>query len=336
MPFLLLLGAVLSVLTAPLTAQQPIGARAVVQSAERAVADDSVATVTARWLAALERDSTDRVAPLGLGTLARLTYDFAAAERLFAGILARSGSKSDEWTVQARIGLYRVTLAQGDNRRADSLLIMAQREARRIGDRGGQIDALIGLSGTRASRGPSRPGLATLDSLGRLLPAGDSWERGEYLCRLGLFRGVGGDSGAARLVRDGVHMAERLGERQLAGHCLEAYALVHSVQGRADSVFPIMARAETLLRATRAHASLARLYPAGATSCRRAACWARRRSRWRRCSPKRLFRATGSAQPSPTPASACWHSGSVTSPRRVPSSSTRRRSTIRSAWRKAP
>ena len=260
MPFLLLLGAVLSVLTAPLTAQQAIGARVVVQSAERAVADDSTATVTARWLAALKRDSTDRVAALGLGTLARLTYDFATAERLFGGMLGRGGSRSDEWTVQARIGLYRVMLAQGDNRRADSLLTMAQREARRIGDRGGEIDALIGLSGTRGSRGPSEPGLATLDSLRRLLPAGDSWERGEYLCRLGLFRGVGGDSGAARLVRDGLRLAERLGERQLAGHCLEAYALIHSIQGRADSVFPIMARAETLLRATRAHASLARLY----------------------------------------------------------------------------
>ncbi len=224
------------------------------------MADDSTTTVTTRWLAALARDSTDRAAALGLGTLARLTYDFAAARRHFDGLLAHSGSTSDGWTVQARIGLYRVALAEGDNRRADSLLTMAQREARRIGDRGGEIDALIGLSGTRASGGPSRPGLATLDSLGRLLPAGDSWERGEYLCRLGLFRGVGGDSGAARLVHEGARMAERLGERQLAGHCLEAYALVHSLQGQADSVFPIMARAETLLRATRAHASLARLY----------------------------------------------------------------------------
>jgi hypothetical protein len=44
------------------------------------------------------------------------------------------------------------------------------------------------------------------------------------------------------------------------GHCLEALAVVHSLHGKPDSVFPIMARAETLLRATNAHASLARLY----------------------------------------------------------------------------
>ena len=158
------------------------------------------------------------------------------------------------------LGLYRVALGQGDNRRADSLLTAAQREARRIGDRGGEIDALIGLSGTRGSRRTQRSGAGHARLAPRLLPAGDSWERGEYLCRLGLFRGVGGDTGATRLIREGMRMAERLGERQLAGHCLEAYALIHSIQGRADSVFPIMARAETLLRATRAHASLARLY----------------------------------------------------------------------------
>jgi CHAT domain-containing protein/tetratricopeptide (TPR) repeat protein len=93
-----------------------------------------------------------------------------------------------------------------------------------------------------------------------ILPPGDSWERGEYLCRLGLFRGVGGDSGVTKLIREGVAVADRLGERALAGHCLEALALVHSLHGVPDSVFPIMARAEALLRATRMHASLARLY----------------------------------------------------------------------------
>jgi CHAT domain-containing protein/tetratricopeptide (TPR) repeat protein len=234
--------------------------RDIVQSAERAIQDDSVAAVRDRWTEALRRDSTDRAAALGLGSLARLTYDFAAAERLFSGILARAGASVDPWTVQARIGLYRVANSSGNTARADSLLNDAIREARRIGDRGGERDALIGLSGTRASGGPAGPALATLDSLRQVLPPGDSWERGEYLCRLGLYRGVGGDTGVTSLIRDGVAVAERVGDRQLAGHCLEALALVHSLHGKPDSVFPIMARAEALLRATNAHASLARLY----------------------------------------------------------------------------
>lgn len=245
----------------PLVAQQPSpGPRDVVQSAERAVQDDSVAIVRARWSEALGRDSTSREAALGLGSLARLTYDFPTAERLFGGILQHAGDRTDPWTVQARIGLYRVANARGNTTLADSLLTVALRDARRIGDRGGELDALIGLSGTRASSGPDEPALATLDSLRRILPPGDSWERGEYLCRLGLFRGISGDTSVTRLIRDGIAVAGRVGERQLAGHCLEALALIHSLHGRPDSVFPIMARAETLLRATNAHASLARLY----------------------------------------------------------------------------
>ncbi|HET9010203.1 MAG TPA: CHAT domain-containing protein, partial [Gemmatimonadaceae bacterium] len=234
--------------------------RDVVQSAERSVQDDSVATVRARWTEALRRDSTDRAAALGLASLARLTYDFATAERLLNGILARADGSVDPWTVQAKIGLYRVANSSGNTTRADSMLNVAVREARRIGDRGGELDALIGLSGTRASSGPDEPAFATLDSLRRVLPPGDSWERGEYLCRLGLYRGVGGDTGVTTLIREGIAVAERLEERQLAGHCLEALALAHSLHGKPDSVFPIMARAETMLRATNAHASLARLY----------------------------------------------------------------------------
>ena len=264
-PFASLRTALLLVLASaalfPLAAQQTApGPRDIVQTAERAIQDDSAAVVRARWIEALRRDSTDRAAALGLGSLARLTYDFAGAERRFSGILGRAGGTVDPWTVQAKIGLYRVANARGNTLRADSLLTVALHDARRIGDRGGELDALIGLSGTRASSGPDEPALATLDSLRRILPPGDSWEKGEYLCRLGLFRGIGGDTGVTGLIRDGVAVARRLNERQLAGHCLEALALIHSLQGKPDSVFPIMARAETLLRATNAHASLARLY----------------------------------------------------------------------------
>jgi hypothetical protein len=143
--------------TAAPALQQTPGPRDVVQSAERAVQDDSVAAVKARWTAALQRDSTDRGGALGLGTLARLTYDFATAGRLFSGLVERAGSTIDPWTVQAKLGLSRVANAAGNTIRADSLLNLALREARQIGDRGGELDALIGLSGTRASSGPAGP-----------------------------------------------------------------------------------------------------------------------------------------------------------------------------------
>jgi hypothetical protein len=169
---MLLVGAALAALASPVAAVQG-GARDVVRTAERALADDSAAAVTARWLGAIRKDSTDRAAVLGLASLARLTYDFAAAERLFAGMLARSGPTPDEWSVQARLGLYRVALGQGDYRQADSLLTTAVTESRRIGDRGGEIDALIGFSNTRSATGGLEAALSVLDSLETLLPPGD-------------------------------------------------------------------------------------------------------------------------------------------------------------------
>jgi CHAT domain-containing protein/tetratricopeptide (TPR) repeat protein len=238
-------------------AQDPADPRAIVIAAERAVTDDSAGALSARWRAALARDSSDRAATLGLATLARMTYDFATAERLLQRLLDRSAGPTDRWRVQARLGLYRVAFAEGNDARARGYLDSALTDARRIGDRGGEADAMMGLTSVR---GPGAAALlATLDTLDALLPPGDGRDRAESLCRRGLYTGIGGDTSAIAVIRRGLQMAERVGERRLTGHCLEAYGLVHSVQGHADSVLPIYQRAESLLRATHDHASLARL-----------------------------------------------------------------------------
>ena len=244
-------------LGAPAAAPTPDDPRAIVLAAERAVSDDSADVVSARWRAALARDSSDRAALLGLATLARMTYDFPTAERLLARLLARRSGTPDQWEVQAHLGLYRVAFAQGDDGRARGFLDSAVTHARRIGDRGGEADAMMGFTSVR---GPAAGTLlAALDTLDALLPPGDGRDRAESLCRRGLYTGIGGDTAAIAVIRRGTEMAERVGERRLTGHCLEAYGLVHSVQGHADSVLPIYQRAEVLLRATHDHASLARL-----------------------------------------------------------------------------
>jgi tetratricopeptide (TPR) repeat protein len=244
-------------LGAPAAAQTPDDPRAIVLAAERAVSDDSADVASARWRAALARDSSDRTALLGLATLARMTYDFPAAERLLGRLLARRPAAPDRWEVQARLGLYRVAFAQGDDGRARGFLDSAVADARRIGDRGGEADAMMGFASVR---GPAAGTLlAALDTLDALLPPGDGRDRAESLCRRGLYTGIGGDTAAIAVIRRGMEMAERVGERRLTGHCLEAYGLIHSVQGHADSVLPIYQRAEVLLRATHDHASLARL-----------------------------------------------------------------------------
>jgi CHAT domain-containing protein/tetratricopeptide (TPR) repeat protein len=256
----LLVGAALVALARPATAAQADNAaRAVVLTAERAVSDDSASAVTARWLDALERDSTDRAATIGLGTLDLLTYDFPAAERRFTAMLARSGPAPDHWSVQAGLGLYRAALGQGNYPRADSILNRAIGDARRIGDRGSEMDALIGLTSTRSATGGLPAALAVLDTLETILPPGDSWERAGYLCRLGLYRAILSDSTAPTLTGRGAAMAERVRDRRLMGHCLEAHFMTHSLLGRRDSVMVIMDSAEALLRATHDHSSLGRL-----------------------------------------------------------------------------
>jgi CHAT domain-containing protein/tetratricopeptide (TPR) repeat protein len=229
----------------------------ILRSAERALQDDSLETVTARWRAALERDSTDPAAILGLATVARQTYDFERADSLFNRLLARSGSRVDGWTVRARLGIYRVANARGEVKRADSLLRLGIAEARRIDDRPAQVAALIGFTNTRS--GDPKALDATLDTILALLPPGDGRDRAEYFCRLGLYRGIRAERDASTLVRQGIAMAERVHERQLTGHCLEVEGLLQSLRTHDDSALATMDQAARLLRSTHEHAGLARI-----------------------------------------------------------------------------
>ncbi len=228
----------------------------VAHAAERAVYDDSAGAVTARLETALQRDSGNREALLGLAVIARSTYRFEAADSLYGILLARSGGAVDQWSVQARLGLARVAGGLGDQRRGDSLQRLAIVDARGIGDREAEVDALMGFTSIRS--GDTKALYATMDTLARALPNGDDRDRAEYLCRLGLYHGVRGDADARELVRQGMDMARRAGERRLVGHCLESYGLLYSFLGENDSALAIYDSAAVLLRATHEHAGIAR------------------------------------------------------------------------------
>ena len=120
----------------------------IVDAAEDAISGDSDAVVRACWTAALRRDPGDREALLGLASLARGTYEFETPDTLLTTLLTRSDRGPDAWSVQARLGLYRVANAMGETRRSDSLLKIAIVEARRIGDKTAEISALIGFANT--------------------------------------------------------------------------------------------------------------------------------------------------------------------------------------------
>lgn len=228
----------------------------IADAAERAVHDDSADVAVARWRATLTRDPHDREAMLGLATVARSIYDFDSADSLFSALLALEGGKPDAWSVQARLGLYRVANGRGENGVSDSILRIAIADARRIGDRDAEVAALFGFSTTRVSDIGAL--YATMDSIQRLLPPGDGRDRAEHLCRMGVFRGIGGEPNALDLLSRGKAMAARIGERRLVGHCLEGYGLIQSIRGQNDSALATYDQASVILRATHEHAGLSR------------------------------------------------------------------------------
>src|SRR6185312_6408747 len=74
--------------------------RAVVRAAAAAVRSDSVAPYRARWQHRLAADTADRAAALGLATLARLTYDYSEANRIYRAMVSADGP-SDRYAVYA-------------------------------------------------------------------------------------------------------------------------------------------------------------------------------------------------------------------------------------------
>src|SRR5687768_9134481 len=73
--------------------------RLIVVEATRAVERDSASPLAAVWKEQLRRDSTDRPAALGLATLARLTYDYPTAERLYRLLYTADSSHPDRYAV---------------------------------------------------------------------------------------------------------------------------------------------------------------------------------------------------------------------------------------------
>ncbi|HET7240235.1 MAG TPA: hypothetical protein VFI77_03690, partial [Gemmatimonadales bacterium] len=124
---------------------------AVVRAAAAAVRSDSVAPYRARWQHRLAADTADRVAALGLATLARLTYDYPEANRIYRVMVSADGP-SDRYAVYAWLGWGQGYEEYG--RDADLLFVQALESARALGDSAAIGEALTWLGYVRSrSRG---------------------------------------------------------------------------------------------------------------------------------------------------------------------------------------
>jgi len=195
--------------------------RAVVRHATAAIEGDSADAPRARWTRAAERTPPDRTALLGLATLARLTYDYPAADSLYARVATDSGPV-DAVRTYALLGRGLSARARGAMRQADASFERAWMDGGRAGDTTAASEALILLATTRArTAGP-----AAADSLFRTAEAlarRDTALLAAYHCgraeMLALSYRAAGDE-----ARAGAAFAERVGDGRLRAQCLHLAA----------------------------------------------------------------------------------------------------------------
>src|SRR5262245_12284053 len=223
--------------------------RVIVRSGLHAVEGDSVIAVRTRWEARMRRDSADRGAALGLATLARLTYDYTTAERLYRKLLA--AARPDRYTAFAQLGLAWGRDAQGFSNEADSSFVRARVAARGVGDRSSEGEALLGLAFGRARAEGMRVGLALLDTAGRLIPDSAPDLQAERHRRRAMILATLGKPEALSEVDNTVRVARSAGVLRTEADGLRGLARAMQVRGQADSEMAVLRRAEELY--ARAH-----------------------------------------------------------------------------------
>ncbi|HUQ83157.1 MAG TPA: CHAT domain-containing tetratricopeptide repeat protein [Gemmatimonadaceae bacterium] len=233
------------------TADDP---RSVVRTATRAVEGDSSPRLTARWTARA-RGRTDRAALLGLATLARLRYDYPAAESTYRGLL--SGPR-DSYAVYARLGLgdgYESRSFGRDAARELTLALAAAREAR---DQVAESEALLRLAFVRGRLEGVRVAEALLDTATRLIPDTAFDLRSRLTNRRAIVLALHGRTDAASAVADSsVTFARRALDPRAEADAFRVTGQVLQYRQQWDSALVALQRSEELYRRARSRSALA-------------------------------------------------------------------------------
>ena len=232
--------------------------RSIVREATQAVEQDSAGHLAAQWKARLQYDPRDRAAAIGLGTIARLTYDYPTADEYYRRLDGTDSPRPDRHAVYARLGLAQGLYAQGRMQEADILFARARVDARALRDRTAEGEALFWLGTVRVLFQGPEEALALLDTALSVLP-----ERAQDLqtasrCRRSHMLVVLGRADATRELRAALALAGRLGDASAEGHCLRALAMELRYRGQADSSTAVYRTLEELRRRTRDRSNLAR------------------------------------------------------------------------------
>ncbi len=235
----------------------PADPRAVVRQALHAVEADSVAPLEARWHAALARDSADRAAVLGLASLARLRYDYTAAEALYARLTTESGAV-DPWTVWALLGQTEALLVRARWRNAADRALAAMTTARVLHDDAGETEALLGVAAARFGA-DARSADTLFERLARRSLGGDPGLRARVLCARASYssaRTAHREQARADATR-GAQLARAMAEPRVESRCLLALANLDFAAGNVPAAGQSILRAVALSRAAHDRAALA-------------------------------------------------------------------------------
>jgi CHAT domain-containing protein len=232
-------------------------AKDVVRQALRAVEGDSVAPVRTRWSARLQQDSTDRAALLGIATLARLTYDYAASDRLYPRLFRADSLPPDAYGAYARLGQAWSLEERGRSDAAGEEFAQARRVAHATGDPAAEAEALIGLAFARGGMDGIAATMALLDSAGALIPASALDLQAERGWRRAMVLGILADSGATAAAAASVELARRSGDLRVQAQAFRGLARVLDWRGRKDSALTAFGEAERRFRQARDRSWLA-------------------------------------------------------------------------------
>lgn len=224
-------------------AAQPPGvevSRQRVFDAISAVQQGASAAPKARWERDLRTRRSDRLAVLGLATVARLTYRYPESDRLYASLVPPASAVPDAVARQAMLGWSQSLMTRWRPGDAAPLLERLIRDARRASDPLTEGEALITLAGVVARRAVPDSVLRLIERAAFVIPPGEPGLHALRLCTHSSFLRGRDLKAADSLVNQGLLVARAPGLGPALARCLFIKGQVHEGRGQiglAEDVF---------------------------------------------------------------------------------------------------
>lgn len=227
--------------------------RALERMARRAVQRDSTAAFQKRWAARVRANPDDVAGRYVLATLARLTYDYVTADKLYRAIAASAGAP---FAIYARIAYGESLIVRNSLVAAKAQLDSAYDAAKAGNARVEQGAALIPLSLARAMLGGPPVALPGLDTA-RALIGPDPELRALHAIQLASLLSVVGRNDSPDAARRALGLARATRDDWLLGLAFRVVGKDFDLRGRTDSALVYFDSAAAMLRRTRDRSTLA-------------------------------------------------------------------------------